>query len=77
MQLMVAATLVLLCSRPLEVAMLGQLPWLLTAPSIAIIGREVIYSISDLLLSLVINNEGGFWGWLTMEALGTRQALLL
>lgn len=41
MQLMVAATLVLLCSRPLEVGMFGQLPWLLTVPSIAIIGREV------------------------------------
>lgn len=38
---MVAATLVLLCTRPPEAAMFGQLPWLLTVPSIAIIGREV------------------------------------
>ena len=43
MQLMVAATLVLLCSRPLDVAMFGQVPWLFVVPSIAIIGREVLY----------------------------------
>lgn len=42
-QLMVAATLILLCSRPLEVAMFGDMPWLLTVPAIAIIGREVEY----------------------------------
>lgn len=41
MQLMVAATLILLCSRPLNVNMFGEVPWLLTIPSIAIIGREV------------------------------------
>ncbi|KAK2979321.1 hypothetical protein RJ640_013285 [Escallonia rubra] len=40
-KLMVAATLVLLCTRPPEVALFGQLPWLLTVPSIAIIGREI------------------------------------
>lgn len=38
---MVAATLVLLCTKPLEVAVFGQVPWLLTLPAIAIIGREV------------------------------------
>lgn len=38
---MVAATLVLLCTRPPEVAIFRQFPWLLTVPSIAIIGREV------------------------------------
>ncbi|CAK9155101.1 unnamed protein product [Ilex paraguariensis] len=43
-KLMVAATLVLLCSRPLEVVMFGQVPWLLTVPSIAIIGREITMS---------------------------------
>ncbi|KAA8539382.1 hypothetical protein F0562_026074 [Nyssa sinensis] len=43
-KLMVAATLVLLCTRPLEVAMLGQVPWLLAIPSIAIIGREITMS---------------------------------
>jgi len=41
MQLMVAATLVLLCTRPLDVGVFGQAPWLLTIPAIAIIGREV------------------------------------
>ncbi|KAJ6844185.1 putative cardiolipin synthase (CMP-forming), mitochondrial [Iris pallida] len=40
-KLMVAATLVLLCTKPLKVAMYGEVPWLLTAPSITIIGREV------------------------------------
>jgi len=38
---MVAATLILLCTKPIQVAELGPLPWLLTVPSIAIIGREV------------------------------------
>ncbi|XP_061339876.1 CDP-diacylglycerol--glycerol-3-phosphate 3-phosphatidyltransferase 1, chloroplastic-like [Gastrolobium bilobum] len=43
-KLMVAATLVLLCTRPLEVAVLGQAPWLLIIPSITIIGREITMS---------------------------------
>ncbi|KAL8193044.1 hypothetical protein R6Q57_027139 [Mikania cordata] len=43
-KLMVAAALVLLCTRPPEAAMFGQLPWLLTVPSIAIIGREITMS---------------------------------
>uniref|UniRef100_A0A5B7AG20 CDP-diacylglycerol--glycerol-3-phosphate 1-phosphatidyltransferase n=1 Tax=Davidia involucrata TaxID=16924 RepID=A0A5B7AG20_DAVIN len=43
-KLMVAATLVLLCTRPLEVSVLGQVPWLLAIPSIAIIGREITMS---------------------------------
>ncbi|XP_016454995.1 CDP-diacylglycerol--glycerol-3-phosphate 3-phosphatidyltransferase 2 isoform X1 [Nicotiana tabacum] len=43
-KLMVAATLVLLCTRPLESSVFGQLPWLLTVPSIAIIGREITMS---------------------------------
>lgn len=38
---MVAATLVLLCTRPLEFDVIGQAPWLMTLPAIAIIGREV------------------------------------
>lgn len=42
-QLMVAATLILLCTKPIDVAVLGPVPWLLTVPSIAIIGREVRY----------------------------------
>lgn len=40
-KLMVAATLVLLCTKPLETSILRDGPWLLTVPSIAIIGREV------------------------------------
>ncbi|KAJ8544165.1 hypothetical protein K7X08_028676 [Anisodus acutangulus] len=43
-KLMVAATLVLLCTKPLESSVFGLLPWLLTVPSIAIIGREITMS---------------------------------
>ncbi|GMJ11935.1 phosphatidylglycerolphosphate synthase 1, PHOSPHATIDYLGLYCEROLPHOSPHATE SYNTHASE 1 [Hibiscus trionum] len=43
-KLMVAATLVLLCSKPLNIAVFGQAPWLLNVPSIAIIGREITMS---------------------------------
>ncbi|XP_026445191.1 cardiolipin synthase (CMP-forming), mitochondrial-like isoform X1 [Papaver somniferum] len=43
-KLMVAATLVLLCTRPLEVAAFVQQPWLLPLPAIAIIGREITMS---------------------------------
>ncbi|AQK41424.1 CDP-diacylglycerol--glycerol-3-phosphate 3-phosphatidyltransferase 2 [Zea mays] len=41
-KLMVATTLVLLCTKPLESSLLNDGPWLLTIPSIAIIGREVV-----------------------------------
>ncbi|XP_021819144.1 CDP-diacylglycerol--glycerol-3-phosphate 3-phosphatidyltransferase 1, chloroplastic-like [Prunus avium] len=66
-KLMVAATLVLLCSRPLDVAMFGQVPWLLVVPSIAIIGREITMSAvrewaasqnSKLLEAVAVNNLG-------------------
>ncbi|GAB2215831.1 hypothetical protein Drorol1_Dr00020234 [Drosera rotundifolia] len=43
-KLMVAATLVLLCSRPLEAAMFRDMPWLLPVPAILIIGREITMS---------------------------------
>lgn len=43
-KLMVAATLVLLCTRPLNVGVFGEVPWLLTIPAIAIIGREITMS---------------------------------
>ncbi|GJN08226.1 hypothetical protein PR202_ga26123 [Eleusine coracana subsp. coracana] len=43
-KLMVAATLVLLCTKPLETSLLMDGPWLLTVPSIAIIGREITMS---------------------------------
>ncbi|KAK6228116.1 hypothetical protein QUC31_006494 [Theobroma cacao] len=66
-KLMVAATLVLLCSRPLNVAVFGQVPWLLIVPSIAIIGREITMSAvrewaasqnSKLLEAVAVNNLG-------------------
>ncbi|KAL8551482.1 hypothetical protein ACS0TY_000543 [Phlomoides rotata] len=40
-KLMVAATLILLCTKPFEAVMFGRAPWLLTVPAITIIGREV------------------------------------
>ncbi|CAN1237661.1 CDP-diacylglycerol--glycerol-3-phosphate 3-phosphatidyltransferase 2 [Linum grandiflorum] len=43
-KLMVAATLVLLCTRPLDIPLFGSVSWLLTVPSIAIIGREITMS---------------------------------
>lgn len=52
---MVAATLVLLCSRPNDVAAFGQVPWLLVVPSIAIIGREVLYDFTC--LQYFLNHE--------------------
>ncbi|KAB2598150.1 CDP-diacylglycerol--glycerol-3-phosphate 3-phosphatidyltransferase 2-like [Pyrus ussuriensis x Pyrus communis] len=66
-KLMVAATLVLLCSRPLDVAMFGQVPWLFVVPSIAIIGREITMSAvrewaasqnAKLLEAVAVNNLG-------------------
>ncbi|XP_029120641.1 CDP-diacylglycerol--glycerol-3-phosphate 3-phosphatidyltransferase 2 isoform X3 [Elaeis guineensis] len=43
-KLMVAATLVLLCTKPVDIALFVDVPWLLTVPSIAIIGREITMS---------------------------------
>ncbi|KAK7272781.1 hypothetical protein RIF29_13820 [Crotalaria pallida] len=66
-KLMVAATLVLLCTRPLEVAVFSQAPWLLIIPSIIIIGREITMSAlrewaasqgSKLLEAVAVNNLG-------------------
>nr|ABA55724.1 phosphatidylglycerolphosphate synthase [Vigna unguiculata] len=65
-KLMVSATLVLLCTRPLEVAVFGQLPWLLIIPSITIIGREITMSAlrewaasqGSKLLEVAVNNLG-------------------
>jgi hypothetical protein len=55
LQLMVAATLVLLCTKPLETSLLMDGPWILTVPSIAIIGREVI----TLLIYLATSQKNG------------------
>ncbi|CAN6814771.1 hypothetical protein Bca52824_003660 [Brassica carinata] len=66
-KLMVAATLILLCTKPVEVAVLGPVPWLLTVPSIAIIGREITMSAvrewaasqnGKLLEAVAVNNLG-------------------
>ncbi|BAT93555.1 CDP-diacylglycerol--glycerol-3-phosphate 3-phosphatidyltransferase [Vigna angularis] len=66
-KLMVAATLVLLCTRPLDAGVFGQAPWLLTIPAIAIIGREITMSAvrewaasqdSKLLEAVAVNNLG-------------------
>ncbi|KAK1320832.1 hypothetical protein QJS10_CPA03g01354 [Acorus calamus] len=66
-KLMVAATLVLLCTRPLELEMFANIPWLLPVPSIAIIGREITMSAvrewaasqnSKLLEAVAVNNLG-------------------
>lgn len=47
---MVATTLVLLCTKPPGAAMIGHWPWLLTVPSIAVIGREVIFELNTFLM---------------------------
>ncbi|CAL4913906.1 unnamed protein product [Urochloa decumbens] len=66
-KLMVAATLVLLCTKPLEASLLRDGPWLLTVPSIAIIGREITMSAvrewaasqnSKVLEAVAVNNLG-------------------
>ncbi|XP_010556265.1 PREDICTED: CDP-diacylglycerol--glycerol-3-phosphate 3-phosphatidyltransferase 2-like [Tarenaya hassleriana] len=43
-KLIVAATLILLCTSPMDIAAFGPVPWLMTVPSIAIIGREITMS---------------------------------
>lgn len=81
-KLMVAATLVLLCTRPLDVGVFAQLPWLLPIPAIAIIGREITMSAvrewaasqdSKLLEAVAVNNLGK---WKTATQM-TALALLL
>lgn len=66
-KLMVAATLVLLCSRPPEIAIFGDTPWLFPVPAIAIIGREITMSAvrewaasqdAKLLQAVAVNNLG-------------------
>ncbi|XP_010693113.2 CDP-diacylglycerol--glycerol-3-phosphate 3-phosphatidyltransferase 2 [Beta vulgaris subsp. vulgaris] len=66
-KLMVAATLVLLCSRPPEAAMFGDIPWLYPVPAIVIIGREITMSAvrewaasqdAKLLQAVAVNNLG-------------------
>lgn len=77
-KLMVAATLVLLCTRPLDVDMFEQAPWLMTVPSIAIIGREITMSAvrewaasqnSKILEAVAVNNLGKWKTAMQMTAL--------
>lgn len=68
-KLMVAAILVLLCTRPLEISMFERVPWLISAPAIAIIGREITMSAvrewaasqDSKLLEAVAVNKLGKW----------------
>ncbi|GLJ06850.1 hypothetical protein SUGI_0050260 [Cryptomeria japonica] len=66
-KLIVATTLVLLCTRPVEMVWIGQASWLLPVPAIAIIGREITMSAvrewaaaqgSDLREAVAVNNLG-------------------
>ncbi|KAL2896489.1 CDP-diacylglycerol--glycerol-3-phosphate 3-phosphatidyltransferase 1 chloroplastic [Bienertia sinuspersici] len=66
-KLMVAATLVLLCSKPPEIALFGDIPWLFPVPAIVIIGREITMSAvrewaasqdTKLLQAVAVNNLG-------------------
>ncbi|KAL5062129.1 hypothetical protein RYX36_023866, partial [Vicia faba] len=66
-KLMVAATLILLCTRPVKVVALAHAPWLLIIPSIIIIGREITMSAlrewaasqgSKTLEAIAVNNLG-------------------
>ncbi|BBN07773.1 hypothetical protein Mp_4g06340 [Marchantia polymorpha subsp. ruderalis] len=66
-KLMVAAALVLLCTRPLPMSGFATIPWLLPVPTIAIIGREITMSAvrewaaaqgADVLKAVAVNNLG-------------------
>ncbi|KAL7109471.1 hypothetical protein ACP275_06G177200 [Erythranthe tilingii] len=81
-KLMVAATLILLCTKPFEAGMFGQAPWLLTVPAIAIISREITMSAvrewaasrnRKLLEAVAVNNLGK---WKTATQMCALTALL-
>ncbi|KAG6388210.1 hypothetical protein SASPL_153409 [Salvia splendens] len=81
-KLMVAATLILLCTRPIEAGGLGHVPWLLTIPAIAIIGREITMSAvrewaaaqdRKLLQAVAVNNLGK---WKTASQMSALTILL-
>lgn len=66
-KLMVATTLVLLSTKPLQVSWAASLPWLIPLPSIAIIGREITMSAvrewaasqsGDILAAVAVNKLG-------------------
>ncbi|KAG0463282.1 hypothetical protein HPP92_019351 [Vanilla planifolia] len=68
-KLMVAATLVLLCAKPVDVVFIGEVDWLLTIPAISIIGREITMSAvrewaasqNSMVLEAVAVNSMGKW----------------
>ncbi|KAH7439701.1 hypothetical protein KP509_04G073300 [Ceratopteris richardii] len=68
-KLMVATTLVLLSTQPLQASWASSLPWLIPLPSVAIIGREITMSAvrewaasqSGDILSAVAVNKLGKW----------------
>ncbi|KAH6803998.1 phosphatidylglycerolphosphate synthase 1 [Perilla frutescens var. frutescens] len=77
-KLMVAATLILLCTKPFEAGKFGHAPWLLTVPAIAIIGREITMSAvrewaaaqdRKLLEAVAVNNLGKWKTATQMSAL--------
>ncbi|XP_039144271.1 CDP-diacylglycerol--glycerol-3-phosphate 3-phosphatidyltransferase 2-like [Dioscorea cayenensis subsp. rotundata] len=88
-KLMVAAALVLLCTKPHHTGMNGDVSWLLTVPSIAIIGREITMSAvrewaasqnTKVLEAVAVNNLGKWKTATQMVAitilLGTRDPSL-
>ncbi|KAG6389222.1 hypothetical protein SASPL_150684 [Salvia splendens] len=81
-KLMVAATLILLCTRHFEAGGLGHAPWLLTIPAIAVIGREITMSAvrewaaaqdRKLLEAVAVNNLGK---WKTASQMSALTILL-
>lgn len=77
-KLMVATTLILLCTKPFEAGMFGQAPWVLTVPATAIICREITMSAvrewaasrdRKLLEAVAVNNLGKWKTATQMSAL--------
>ncbi|XP_057784571.1 CDP-diacylglycerol--glycerol-3-phosphate 3-phosphatidyltransferase 2-like isoform X2 [Salvia miltiorrhiza] len=77
-KLMVATTLILLCTKPLEAGIFGHEPWLLTVPATAIICREITMSAvrewaasrdKKLLEAVAVNNLGKWKTATQMSAL--------
>ncbi|XP_073021121.1 cardiolipin synthase (CMP-forming)-like [Primulina eburnea] len=77
-KLMVAATLILLCTRPHGTGMFGQAQWLVTVPAVAIICREITMSAvrewaasqdRKLLEAVSVNNLGKWKTAIQMTAL--------
>ncbi|KAL1542490.1 CDP-diacylglycerol--glycerol-3-phosphate 1-phosphatidyltransferase [Salvia divinorum] len=81
-KLMVATTLILLCTKPLDAGIFGHEPWLLTVPATAIICREITMSAvrewaasrdKKLLEAVAVNNLGK---WKTASQMSALTILL-